>query len=413
VTAPGGPRPAAPGALGGPVLSGGEGLRMPDEPAGLRDDLRDALHGGGGPVPVSAGEARLGNWLWERWSSSLEPVGIEMEVEEDETILNAAFRQGLMLMHGCKEGQCSACKSFLLDGELDMERYSTFALADYEREEGYVLLCRSHAYSDLEIELINYDEDMLRSGLPIRQARTAVASIEELTPDVRRLVLTVLDPPELEFHAGQYVDVTIPGTDKTRSFSMANSPRDAGQLELIIKLYPGGRFSGLLVGGLSVGDELGVKGPYGLCTLRPGSERDLVMVGGGAGMAPLLSLLRELADQQSSRRISFYYGARGEGDLFCSEELARLTRRLPGLSFVPALSEPGPVSEWAGETGLITDVIDRREGSLAGREAYLCGPPPMIDAAVPLLEAKGVSGTDIHYDKFTVSAEADTAGRSV
>ena len=87
-----------------------------------------------------------------------EPVGIEIEVDEDETILDGAFRQGIMLMHGCKEGQCSACKSFLLDGDLDMERYSTFALADYERDEGYVLLCRSHAYSDLEVELINFEQ---------------------------------------------------------------------------------------------------------------------------------------------------------------------------------------------------------------------------------------------------------------
>lgn len=342
----------------------------------------------------------------------LEPVGIEMEVEEDETILNAAFRQGLMLMHGCKEGQCSACKSFLLDGELDMERYSTFALADYEREEGYVLLCRSHAYSDLKIELINYDEDMLRSGLPIREARTQVLSIEALTHDVRRVVLGLVDPPELEFHAGQYVDVTIPGSDTTRSFSMANGPHEAHHLELIIKLYPGGRFSGLLVEGLSVGDALEVKGPYGLCTLRPGLERDLVMVGGGAGMAPLLSLLRDLAERQSPRQISFYYGARAERDLFCSEELAGLARRLPGLTFVPALSEPDRCGSWQGETGLITEVIDRRESTFAGRHAYLCGPPPMIDATVPLLEAKGVSAVDIHYDKFTVSAEADIAERS-
>src|SRR4030081_3503482 len=110
----------------------------------------------------------------------LEPVGIEIEVEEDETVLNAAFRQGVMLMHGCKEGQCSACKSFLLDGELEVEGYSTFALADYERDEGYVLLCRSHAYSDLEVELINFDEEMLNSGVPIQVVRTRVESIERL-----------------------------------------------------------------------------------------------------------------------------------------------------------------------------------------------------------------------------------------
>ena len=95
-----------------------------------------------------------------------EPVGIEIEVDEDETILNAAFRQGIMLMHGCKEGQCSACKSFLLDGEVDLDRYSTFALPDFEEAEGWTLLCRAHPYSDLEIELINYDEEILHGGTP-------------------------------------------------------------------------------------------------------------------------------------------------------------------------------------------------------------------------------------------------------
>ena len=118
-----------------------------------------------------------------------EPVGIDIEVDEDETVLNAAFRQGVMLMHGCKEGQCSACKSFLLDGDVQMDRYSTFALADYESEEGYVLLCRSHAYSDLEVELINYDEDMIRSGLPVISAWTTVESIAELTHDITALTL--------------------------------------------------------------------------------------------------------------------------------------------------------------------------------------------------------------------------------
>ena len=130
-----------------------------------------------------------------------------------------------MLMHGCKEGQCSACKSFLLDGDLDMERYSTFALADYERDEGYVLLCRSHAYSDLTVELINYDEEMLRSGVPIQVVQTRVETIEPLTHDMRRLVLALEDPHEMAFNPGQYVDITIPGTDATRSFSMANTPR--------------------------------------------------------------------------------------------------------------------------------------------------------------------------------------------
>src|ERR1700744_6209695 len=121
--------------------------------------------------------------MGKRPSGRFEPVGLEIEVDEEETVLNAAFRQGVMLMHGCKEGQCSACKSFLLDGDLQMDRYSTFALADYESEEGYVRLCRSHASSDLEIELINYDEDMIRSGLPVITAAATVESITDLTHD--------------------------------------------------------------------------------------------------------------------------------------------------------------------------------------------------------------------------------------
>src|SRR3977135_2791959 len=105
--------------------------------------------------------------MGKRTTPRREPVGIEMEVDEDETILDAAFRQGIMLMHGCKEGQCASCKSFLLDREDDLHRYSTFALPDFEEQEGYTLLCRAHALSDVEIELFNYDEEMLRSGVPI------------------------------------------------------------------------------------------------------------------------------------------------------------------------------------------------------------------------------------------------------
>src|SRR6059036_1822197 len=110
-----------------------------------------------------------------------EPVGLEIEVDEDETILSAAFRQGIMLMHGCKEAQCSACKSFLLDGEVDLDRYSTFALPDFEEQEGYTLLCRAHALTDVDIELINYDEDILRSGTPIVTATAEVEAVEALT----------------------------------------------------------------------------------------------------------------------------------------------------------------------------------------------------------------------------------------
>lgn len=336
----------------------------------------------------------------------LEPAGIEFEVREDETILDGAFRQRLMLMHGCKEGQCAACKSFLLDGEVDMDRYSTFALPDYEQDEGWTLLCKAHAVSDLEIELVNFDEDVLRGGVALRTVPTRVESVEGLTHDIRRLVLVVGDREPFDFRAGQYVDIRIPGTDEHRSFSMANLPGDDGRLEFMVKLYRGGRFSALLGdGALTPGDELELTGPYGVFTLRESSRRPLLFIGGGAGMAPILSLLRALAQQGSSRPGAFYYGARDQDDLFHLDELAALSRSLPGFRFVPALSEP--TAGWTGEGGLITDVITRCEAELTGVDAYVCGPPPMVDAAIAVLTAKGVPRAQIHFDRFTTTADTE------
>jgi propane monooxygenase reductase subunit len=199
-----------------------------------------------------------------------EPVGIEIEVDEDQTILRAAAEQGVMLMHGCKEGQCGSCKSFLLDGEdIEHDRYSTFALPDYEKDEGYTLLCRAHAYEDVVIELLNYDEDMIRSGLPIQQAVAEVVANDPLTHDMRHLVVRLLEPGEIKFFPGQYLDFEVPGTDATRSFSIANtSCRDGGRLEFIIKIYPDGMFSEFLANEIKVGDRLRVTGPFGVFTLR-------------------------------------------------------------------------------------------------------------------------------------------------
>ena len=335
-----------------------------------------------------------------------EPVGLEIEVREDETVLDGAFRQGVMLMHGCKEGQCSACKSFLVDGEVDMEKYSTFALADYESEEGYVLLCRTHAYSDLTVELINYDEEILKAGVPIQRVTTRIVAIESLTHDIRRLSLALVEPTELAFLPGQYVDISIPGTEEHRSFSMANTPSTDDHLDFMIKLYPGGHFSGLLDGGLAVGDTLEVIGPYGTFFLRESAAR-LVFVGGGAGMAPLVSLLTAMVEGGVTRPVTYYYGARTQADLFYLAELAVLAGQLPGLTFIPALSDAASDDSWSGERGFITDVLGRCEPDLRDADLYLCGPPPMIDAAMDVLLAKGADSKRIFFDKFTTTAHAE------
>jgi propane monooxygenase reductase subunit len=206
------------------------------------------------------------------------------------------------------------------------------------------------------------------------------------------------------------VDITIPGTTKTRSFSMANTPSTDDHLEFVIRLYPDGHFSGLLDRQLKPGDPLKVTGPYGMFTLRDHPDRDLLFIGGGAGMAPILCLLRSMAESGSDRRATYYYGARGRRDLCYLEEMEALAERLPGFRFVAALSEPAGDEEWDGEVGMITDVVQRGEDSLHKVDAYLCGPPPMIDAAMPVLIGLGVDPDHIYFDKFTVSADQEGDG---
>jgi propane monooxygenase reductase subunit len=151
-----------------------------------------------------------------------------------------------------------------------------------------------------------------------------------------------------------------------------------------------------------VGDDLDVTGPYGVFTLR-NTDRPILFVGGGAGMAPILSLLRSMAEQGIARPAVYYYGAREEEDLFHLDELIELQGALPGFSFVPALSD----ADWDGESGLITDVVDRLEADLAGFDAYLCGPPPMVDAAQEMLIRRGIDEANIHFDKFTTTATTE------
>lgn len=347
--------------------------------------------------------------MGEKHIVRFEPVGIEIEVDEDQTILRAAAEHGVQLMHGCKEGQCSACKSFVLEGDdIEYEKYSTFALPDYEKEEGQTLLCRAHPYEDLVIELLNYDEEIIRSGLPLRKGVVEVVSNESVTHDMRHLVVKLVEPEEIKFFPGQYMDFVVPGVEgESRSFSMANTPSRDGLFEFVIKTYPDGLFSEHLATKTQVGDRFQVEAPFGTFTLRDSRTTDLIFIGGGAGMAPVLGLLRSMVERGIERNARFYYGARTVKDLCFTDEITELGAKIPGFRYVPALSDPDPGTDWAGATGLITEVVQANESNLKGMDAYVCGPPPMVDAAIATLSALGVSEANIHYDKFTTTGEPE------
>ncbi len=331
-----------------------------------------------------------------------EPLGVEMEVEEGETVLDAAFRQGISLMHGCKEGQCGSCKSRLIDGDIELLKYSTFALPEYESETGHVLLCRTHVFSDITVELLNYDEDLLSRSIAVKEFSGRVVAVSPLTQDIRLLEIEIERP--LKFWAGQYVDLTLSGRSITRAFSMANPPNEGTRLRFIIKKYPSGAFSSLLDGDLKVGDPLTAKGPYGTCFRREGRPGPMLLIGGGSGMSPLWSILSDHLAGGESRPIRFFYGARTRADLFYLDELAAIGAQLGDFKFIPALSNAAAGDGWKGETGFVHEVVLRhlRAERLAGAiDAYACGPTPMIDALLPVLQMNGVEPDHIFFDKFT------------
>jgi ferredoxin-NADP reductase/ferredoxin len=321
----------------------------------------------------------------------LEPIGETIDCGPAETVLDAAFRQGYSLAHGCREGQCSACKCHLLEGDVELAPYSNFALSDTERAGGYALMCRAVPSTDLLVELQHYDPDDYRLENAIREATGVVEAMNELTHDIVGLTLTA--PEDFRWLPGQYIDVHVPGDERARrSFSIASLP-DSRTIELMIKRYPDGRFSGMLGREIEAGSRLLFTGPYGAFHLRR-SDAPILMVAGGSGMAPMLAVLRQLAAEGCGRPIRFYYGARTEHDLFATDEIARLGGRLDDFAFTP-------VTE-----GFVHETIDEE---LAAPDVYMCGPPPMLEAVESLLAGRGVDPARIFQDRFTTSADASVS----
>lgn len=335
------------------------------------------------------------------------PFGETLEVEPGESVLKAILRQGRFVKYGCKHGGCSTCRAEVVQGDYELSDNTSFSLSDADRAAGVVLLCSTFIPADelvvdVSQTMDDLSEDQFLAGQHVQEYSATVDRIEPLTRDIRWLGLRLDGPARFTFAAGQYAEVAVPGTeDSWRSFSMANPPSEPDRVDLIIKVLPGGAFSQALDGAVAPGDHMRLRGPFGQFGVRL-SHRPMIMVAGGSGMAPILAMLRDLASTPHRRKVVFFYGARTQGDLFLIAELEKLAEAHDWFTFVPALSEAAG-DAWAGETGLVTDVLARHLPSARGMEAYLCGPPPMIDAAVGLLRSAGCKERHIYFDRFVPS----------
>lgn len=324
------------------------------------------------------------------------------EIEDGETVLDAALRQGVDLEYGCRHGRCSACKYFLEDGDVDFGEASVYSLSDEEREDGFGLMCCATPLTDLVIESKEIPDPRAKPHLAPATKAGRISTIKQIAKSLWYLSIE-LDSP-LDFYAGQFVELQLGGTDAWRSYSIASDPANANQLEFIIKFHDGGVFSGQLPH-LAVGDEMTVRGPYGRSYLRDGDE-DLIFVATGSGIAPIISMMKVVARETQARGVTLFYGARTFEDVpDVVEELDLLMQANERATVSICLTQPPDI--WSGNEGRVTLSIQSEIPDASQSSAYVCGSPEMCDTVGVLLEAKGIPDGELRYDKFHSAARDD------
>lgn len=329
--------------------------------------------------------------------------------EPDEKILFAGLRAGLTLPYDCATGTCGMCKARVRSGTVDVIWPEAPALAKLQRDRGDILMCQSRATSDCVLRVPANVVASASGSLP-RHGSALVRNVQRLTDDVMHFELAL--PSPMTFNAGQFVVLTAPGISGARAYSMVNYAPATSTLELVIKKKPGGGLSEWFFEADRTGLELGIFGPLGRATFRPGEDRDLVCIAGGSGIAGILSILEHATAANHFRKHKgrVFFGVRTLRDGFYLDRFARLVTESQGaLQVFLAVSHEAvdaphhpQYSTLRIAPGFVHDVADANLEPACGDDitTFVAGPPPMVDGAIRVLIGHGVSSSQIRYDKF-------------
>lgn len=359
----------------------------------------------------------------------LEPEGPSFEARPDETILEAALRQGVLLPYGCRNGACGACRARIASGEVRFDEHDADAagailrgLTERERRDGWTLLCRARPASDVRVAArVNPDGSAVRT-LPAR-----IDERRALAPDVMELRLRLPPTERLHYRPGQYIDLLL-RDGRRRAFSIANAPTDDGHLTLHIRHIAGGAFSGPLFSGeLAKGALLRIRGPLGAFHLREAAASDgaalppALLIAGGTGFAPIKAMIENALRLPLEREMHLYWGVRSTPDLY----LPDLPRVWAGaharFHFVPVLSEPDSVAlagatgaaaadAWTGRTGLVHRAVLADFPRFDAHEVYVSGPPPLVAAVREEFPERGLDPERLFFDSFDPAHETGHDG---
>ncbi len=311
------------------------------------------------------------------------------------SLLEALYTHEIYIPSACGgQATCGYCKVTVQSGGGPVLPTEMTFLTPEEQNSGVRLACQVKVKQDISIAV-------RADYLDVRKFSARVSTVRMVTHDTRELTLKLLEPAEIQFIPGQYVQVGVPTGNGTefRAYSIASPPRRQGEIVLVVRLIPDGLGSTYLHT-VQAGDELMFTGPYGEFQLPAEPGVEMVCVAGGCGMAPVRAIVEHLASVAPESPCWLFFGARSGRDVYYEDEYRELKKTYPGLRVHYALSEPGSDDTWSGETGFIHNSVERHLTESARRKAFLCGPPPMVDAATAVLKAKGIAEQDIFYDAF-------------
>ena len=325
---------------------------------------------------------------------------VKFDASEDDNIYFAALKNKVRILTDCLEGACATCKGVCTTGAYYLDEFTDEALTAEEYDRREVLTCQMHVTSDCVIEFPYESRIALKSEPDSRKAR--VAEIDMISSTVAKLVVEPeADAPPVSFLPGQYVHLSVPGTSEHRSYSFANAAFETRKYTFYIKLLEHGAMSDYLSERAQPGDEFVVTGPFGRFYQRP-TIRPILMVAGGTGLAPMLSMLDTLAaNDDTDYPVRLLYGANAADELFAFDQLRGYAEQ--GLDLTVELCVGEPDQDWDDATGHVTGLLRPEILNGGDCEIYLCGPPPMIDAAESWLYANGVNPILVHAEKFVPS----------
>ncbi|NGO08933.1 ring-hydroxylating dioxygenase ferredoxin reductase family protein [Streptomyces sp. HC44] len=324
-----------------------------------------------------------------------------IECRPDETVAEASYKARINIPLDCRDGACGTCKSLCESGSYDGGDYIEEALTDDEAARGHCLPCQMTPHSDL----------VLRIPSSAAAAKTGPAAFGATVADIRRhsattveFALDVDNRDGLDFLPGQYVNVAVPGTDQTRSYSFSSGPAQR-QVSFLVRIVDGGAMSAYLTERASVGDRLEFTGPMGSFYLRQ-LTRPALLLAGGTGLAPLLSMLERMAQQPPGRPVHLLYGVTTDEDLVHLDTLEDYAEVVPGFTFDHCVADP---ASRARTKGFVTGLMDAGTLHHGDADVYLCGPPAMVEAVRAHIASLGVTPASFHYEKFTPAAVRTTA----